>query len=143
MLLAFVLAAIGRGRAHWSDVPVLVWAHLATIMVALALTPFLMLKPRGTARHRTLGTAWVAAMLATAFLSFGVRSSHSGQFSAIHILSAATLVLAPWLWWSARTHRVAQHRRMARGIVIGALLVAGFFTFPFDRLLGHWLFAQG
>ena len=42
--------------------------------------------------------------------------------------------------WRARTHRVAAHRRSIRGIVIGALLVAGFFTFPFDRLLGSWLF---
>lgn len=24
--------------------------------------------------------------------------------------------------------------------IIGALLLAGFFTFPFDRLLGRWLF---
>jgi len=27
-----------------------------------------------------------------------------------------------------------------RGLIIGALLIAGFFTFPFHRLLGHWLF---
>jgi hypothetical protein len=26
-------------------------------------------------------------------------------------------------------------------LATGALLIAGFFTFPFDRLLGHWLFA--
>jgi uncharacterized membrane protein len=28
----------------------------------------------------------------------------------------------------------------ARGMVLGALLVAGFFTFPFGRLMGRWLF---
>jgi hypothetical protein len=26
-------------------------------------------------------------------------------------------------------------------MVLGALLIAGFFTFPFNRLLGHWLFS--
>ena len=25
-------------------------------------------------------------------------------------------------------------------VPVGALLIAGFFTFPFHRLLGHWLF---
>ena len=58
----------------------------------------------------------------------------------IHIISAVTLVLVPRLVWTARHHRVAQHRRAVRGLVTGALLIAGFFTFPFDRLLGHWLF---
>jgi uncharacterized membrane protein len=29
---------------------------------------------------------------------------------------------------------------MVRGMVTGALLVAGFFTFPFGRMLGAWLF---
>ena len=33
------------------------------------------------------------------------------------------------------------HRGSVRGMVTGALLVAGFFTFPFDRMLGHWLFS--
>jgi len=50
-------------------------------------------------------------------------------------------VAAPLIWWTARTHRVAAHRRQVRGMVTGALLVAGFFTLPFGRLLGRWLFA--
>ena len=35
---------------------------------------------------------------------------------------------------------LARHRRSVHGMVIGALLIAGFFTFPFNRLLGAWLF---
>jgi hypothetical protein len=42
---------------------------------------------------------------------------------------------------NARSHNVPAHRRAVRGLVVGALLAAGFFTFAFDRLLGHWLFA--
>jgi uncharacterized membrane protein len=57
------------------------------------------------------------------------------------LLSVATLVLVPLLVITARRHNVARHRRTVRGIIIGALLIAGFFTFPFDRLLGHWLFS--
>lgn len=140
VLLAAALAAVVKGRAQWALVPPLVWVHLGTILIALALTPVLLLGRRATRRHRVLGTIWVLAMLATAIVSFGVRGG-GGHFSAIHILSLAVVVLAPWLWWTARTHRVAQHRRTVRGMVIGALLIAGFFTFPFDRLLGHWLFS--
>lgn len=66
--------------------------------------------------------------------------SGPGRFSVIHILSLWTLVQVPVIWWSARTHDVARHKGSVRGMVIGALLTAGFFTFPFGRLLGRWLF---
>ena len=79
-------------------------------------------------------------MLATAISSFFIRQTGNGSFSLIHLLSILTLVQVPRLWWFARTHQVDRHRRAVRVMVAGALLVAGFFTFPFDRLLGHWLF---
>lgn len=101
----------------------------------------MLLRAKGTAAHRVLGWTWAAAMLATAGFSFLIRWSHPGHLSVIHIISAWVIVQVPWLVWRARRHQVVKHRRAVRGIVIGALLVAGFFTFPFDRLLGHWLFA--
>lgn len=138
VLIAAVLIALARGHAEWGRVPWQVWPHLLTIMVALALTPWLLLRRRGDRRHRVMGTIWVAAMLLTALVSFDLRTG--GHWSVIHILSAWTLFQAPLIWWSARRHDVARHRSAVRGMVTGALLIAGFFTFPFDRLLGHWLF---
>ena len=140
-LLAAVLAALARGHDEWDRVPALIWTHLVTIVVALALTPVILLRRRGDRRHRTLGTVWVAAMIATAAISLFVHASGPGRFSPIHIISVWTLIQVPLIWWLGRTHRVVRHRRAVRGMVIGALLIAGFFTFPFDRLLGHWLFA--
>jgi len=140
VLLAAIVAALFRGRHDLAAVPTVVWPHLLTIVVAVALTPVLLLGRRGARRHRALGTVWVAAMLATAISSFFIRQVAHGGFSAIHVLSVLTLVQVPLLWWTARTHQVARHRRAVRVMVAGALLVAGFFTFPFDRLLGHWLF---
>jgi uncharacterized membrane protein len=61
--------------------------------------------------------------------------------SVIHLLSAFVVLVAPMIWWTAKTDRVATHRRMVRRMVTGALIIAGSFTFPFGRLLGHWLFA--
>jgi len=139
-LLATVLVALARGYPQWGMVPVLVWAHLATILPALALTPVMLLRPRGDSLHRLLGKVWVAAMLLTAILSFGVRESRHGNLGLVHIISAYVVLVAPLIWWTARNHQVARHRRMVRGMVTGALLVAGFFTFPFGRMLGTWLF---
>jgi uncharacterized membrane protein len=134
-LLVAVLAALVRGNAQWGPVPGVVWAHLLTIVAALVLTPVMLLRPRGSATHRRLGRMWVAAMLASALISFGVGRG----WSPIHALSALVTLGAPWIWWTARQHRVAAHRRAVRGMVTGALLIAGFFTFPFDRMLGSWL----
>lgn len=140
VLLAAVAVALVRGRADWARVPVAVWPHLATIVVALALTPVMLLRRRGDARHRVLGYVWIAAMLATAASTWFIRDANHGGFSWIHLLSVWTLIQVPLLWWRARNHDVAAHRSGVRGIVTGALLIAGFFTFPFDRMLGHWLF---
>lgn len=140
LLLVCVAIAVTRGYPAWSMVPGGIWAHLATIVIALALTPIMLLRRRGDRLHRRLGWVWCGAMMLTAILSFGVRNSNHGNFSFIHILSVWTCIQVPIIMWSAHTHRVVRHRSAVRGMVTGALLIAGFFTFPFDRLLGEWLF---
>jgi uncharacterized membrane protein len=101
----------------------------------------LMLRTRGNRLHRQLGWAWAISMFTTALISFGIRLSNKGGFSLIHVLSAFTVVFVPAIVLRARRHQIAKHRRAVRGAVTGALLVAGFFTFPFNRLLGQWLFS--
>ncbi|WP_159977703.1 MULTISPECIES: DUF2306 domain-containing protein [unclassified Novosphingobium] len=139
VMLGFIVVALFKGMHDWPAIPAVIWLHLATIMTALALTPVLLWRPRGTPGHRQLGYVWSAAMLLTAVDSLFVTTSNPGHFSPIHALSFLTIVLVPLLVFNARRHNVARHRRTVRGMIIGALLIAGFFTFPFDRLLGHWL----
>ena len=139
VLLAAAVMAIIRGQNQWQLVPLLVWLHLLTILTATALTPIMLLRVRGDWRHRTTGKVWIAAMLATAITSFFIHVSGPGRFSFIHLLSLWTLMQVPLIWWTAHRHDVARHRRAVHGMVIGALLIAGFFTFPFHRLLGTWL----
>ena len=135
-----MLIALFRGQAEWYRLSPFLWGHLATIATALVLTPVMLLRRRGDPLHRQLGWVWVAAMFGTAFVSLFIRDINRGGFSFIHILSIWTLIQVPRIVWTARTHQVAKHRSSVRGMVLGALLIAGFFTFPFDRLMGHWLF---
>ena len=141
ILLAAVLIALFKGRGEWALLSFGVQVHLVAITVAVALTPIMLLRPRGTPMHRQLGWVWIGSMVLAAVISFGVRGANHGGFSIIHLLSAWVLIQVPLIVLSARAHNVKRHRRAVRGLVTGALLIAGFFTFPFDRLMGHWLFS--
>ncbi len=150
VLAAAAIAALWRGRADWGQVPALVWLHLATVLVATSLTPVMLLRRKGTRRHRQLGYVWVAAMAGTAAVSLffntgrlgpGHLGVFTGDVSPIHALSLFVLVMVPMIVLRARQHRVRDHESAVRGMVIGALLVAGWFTFAFHRMLGAWLLA--
>ena len=140
LLLTAVLIAIVRGHAQWHLIAPLLWAHLLLLTIALMVTPVMLLRRRGDSLHRRLGWIWAIAMFFAALISFGIRSSNDGSFSVIHILSVIVVVAVPLTVLAARRHAIARHRRGIRALVTGGLLTAGFFTFPFERLLGQWLF---
>lgn len=138
-LLLVVGVAIARGQSQWGAVPSPVWPHLLAAIVALALTPAILWGRRGTRLHRGLGWAWVSAMGLTAAASLGVKGLIPGHFSPIHLLSLYTLGMLPLVVVYARRGDHMRHRRAVRGLIIGALLIAGAFTLLPMRLLGHWL----
>jgi len=140
VILVGVAAAVARGQSEWATIPWSVWVHLATISGALVLTPVMLLRRRGDRLHRLLGRLWIVLMLTTAAISFGIRGINHGGLSPIHLLSAFVIIQAPLAGWYAYKHDIRRHRRVVRGMIGGALLIAGGFTFPFGRLLGHWFF---
>jgi uncharacterized membrane protein len=140
VLLGCVLVALARGQAQWGEIPLGIWAHLATVTSALALTPVILWRRRGDGNHRVLGYVWVSLMAVTAMASFFVSVVRPGHWSVIHLLSVYTLIQLPILVWRARQGNHKAHRGALRGMVTGALLIAGFFTFGFHRLLAQWLF---
>jgi uncharacterized membrane protein len=140
VLLLAVLAAVARGYGQWSGVPPLVWAHLVTIVGALALTVVQMWRAKGGRSHRAIGAVWVSLMFGTALISLFIVELNDGGYSIIHVLSAWVMIQVPLIALAARKGQIRRHRKAARAMVIGALLIAGFFTFPFHRLLGSWLF---
>ena len=139
-LMLAVLSAIARGHDEWHEVSPVVWSHIGTILIGLGLTPVMLLRRRGDSPHRALGWVWCSAMFVTALISLFVRGINPGHFSLIHLLSIWTMIQVPLIILNARRHDWPRHRSAVRGMITGALLIAGFFTFPFNRLLGSWLF---
>lgn len=139
-ILGAALIALVRGMAEWHLLPARLWFHIITVVTATALTPVMLWRRRGDTGHRILGYIWVACMVSTALVSFTLHFLNPpGGFSPIHLLSVLTLVVCWQLVAKARAHKPFEHRGQVRGIVTGALLIAGFFTFPFNRLMGTWL----
>jgi uncharacterized membrane protein len=139
VLFVLVSIALLRGREAWEELPPLIWLHLASVMLPLAITPVQLLRRRGDGVHRMLGWIWAISLFGTSLISFGIRDVNDGGFSFIHIFSIITILTVPMLVFAARHHRIARHRRAVRGLVTGALLTAGYFTLIPNRILGGWL----
>lgn len=115
--------------------------HIIAALVAVALGGAQLALPKGTAKHRIMGHAWVAAMAflaASGFLIHEIRLW--GAYSPIHLLSAMTLALLARAVWLARTGNIKRHQRMMKGIYVFALLVTGAFTFLPGRLMHQIVF---
>lgn len=119
----------------------IVWAHLGTVMLALPIGVAQLLLPKGTFQHRTMGYVWVALMVFTALVSLAIHTINPGGLSPIHLFSILTLITAPNIVWQARRHDVTKHRRAVLGLMLGALGIAGLFTFLPGRALGQLVFS--
>jgi uncharacterized membrane protein len=110
--------------------------HAFAAMAAFALGIVQFAAPKGTLPHRTVGWIWVGLMAVVAASSFWIHEIRLlGPWSPIHLLSIFTLIVLPIAVWRARRHRVADHRRIMILIFVGALVIAGLFTFVPGRIM--------
>ena len=110
--------------------------HAFAAMGAFALGVVQLAAPKGTLPHRTIGWVWVGLMVVIALSSFLIHGIKMvGPFSPIHLLSIFTLVMLPLAVLHARRHNVKAHRGAMIGIFVGALVVAGAFTFVPGRIM--------
>jgi uncharacterized membrane protein len=117
--------------------------HAFAAMAAFVLGLVQFAAPKGTLPHRTLGWIWVILMAAVAVSSFWIHQIRLlGPWSPIHLLSIFTLVMLPLAVWRARTHRVADHRRIMILIFTGALVIAGLFTLVPGRIMHTVIFGN-
>jgi uncharacterized membrane protein len=117
-----------------------VLTHVVTVLAALIIGTILMLGVKGNLLHRTLGWMWVMFMILTAATSLFIHIINPGAFSFIHIFSALVLIQAPLGVFFAKRHNVKGHRQTMTGLFIGAILVAGFFTFLPGRIMWQVFF---
>jgi len=121
--------------------PAVIQIHAFAALGAFALGALQLVAPKGTIPHRTIGWVWAGLMLAVVVSSFFIHTIRTwGPFSPIHLLSIFTLAMLPLAVWRARQHDVRNHRRAMLGLFVGALVIAGVFTFLPGRIMRAVLF---
>ncbi|MCB1459253.1 MAG: DUF2306 domain-containing protein [Nitratireductor sp.] len=110
--------------------------HAVSAIVAFVLGGLILFRRKGGSIHRLLGRVWVFLMLmvcATAFFIHEIRLW--GDWSPIHLLAVSTPVMLARAIWLARHHRISAHRKTMQGVYLGALVLAGLFTFVPGRIM--------
>ena len=117
--------------------------HAFAAMTAFVLGLVQFAAPKGTLPHRTVGWIWVTLMMAVAASAFFIHQIRLwGPWSPIHLLAVLTLVTAPLAVWYAHRHAVKRHRAAMTSIFLGALVIAGIFTFLPGRIMHAVAFGQ-
>lgn len=110
--------------------------HAFAAMAAFALGCVQLAAPKGTLPHRALGWMWVSLMLVVSVTAFFIHELRLwGAWSPIHLLAILTLVFLPIGIMHARRHRIESHRWTMVSIFLGALVIAGLFTFLPGRIM--------
>ena len=117
--------------------------HAFAAMTAFVLGLVQFAAPKGTLPHRTIGFIWVALLAIIAISSFWIHTIRLwGPFSPIHLISIFTLCMLPLAVYAAHTHKVAAHKRAMTSIFLGALVIAGIFTFVPGRIMHAVVFGN-
>jgi len=116
----------------------MIWLHLITAVIAVALGLANLALAKGTSRHKAFGWMWIAAMLSLTVSSFGIRELRDGDFSWLHGLAIWTMFCMAAAIVSIRSGRVRAHAAFMIGNMSG-LLIAGAFAFLPGRFIGQLL----
>jgi len=99
--------------------------------------------PKGTLPHRVVGWAWVMLMVTVCVTAFFIHELRTfGAWSPIHLLAIFTLIMLPFAVLHARKHRIASHKRAMTPLFLGALVIAGVFTFWPGRIMHKVVFGS-
>ena len=121
--------------ALWASLPLQIKFHIAAAVGAFVIGLIILLRPKGTGFHKTLGWSWVVAMAATAISSFFITGLNGHNLSIIHLISGWTVVALPMALVAIRRGNVKAHRRTMTGLYVGGLLIAGLLTFLPGRVM--------
>lgn len=117
----------------------LMFIHLATVVPAFVLGTILLLIKKGTFFHQKTGQVYMILMLVTAaitlFMPAQVGPQLFNHFGWIHSFSFLTIYTVPTAYLAIRKGNVASHKRKMILLYVGAILIAGGFTFMPGRYL--------
>jgi len=112
--------------------------HLFAAIAALLLGILVMMREKGTYRHKLMGRFWVVLMFIVAITSFWIRELDDGDLSWIHILSGFTLLSLILGIRAIRKGYVEAHKRFMIGTFVG-LCGAGMGTLVPGRLIPEFI----
>ena len=118
------------------DASLAIQIHVVAAVLAFVLGGMVLFRRKGDRLHRLGGRIWVGLMLAVCLSSFFIHTIRLlGPWSPIHLLSVITLAALARGVGLARARRIMEHRRTMQATYVGALLIAGFFTFLPGRIM--------
>jgi len=116
--------------------PLAVKIHLATVIPAFFIGTWLIFfSTKGARVHRALGVLYLTLMTMTAIVALFIHVIHPGHLSLIHLFVPITLIGVTSTVLALRRGNIAGHKRSMIGLYVGALLIAGGFTFVPGRLM--------
>lgn len=116
----------------------IIYAHLGTILPAIFLGPYVLIKPKGDKLHKRVGKIWATLMIVSSLLSFGIFSPKGG-LSWLHGLAAYTIYSIIMGIKDAREGNLTSHKRRMTGPYIGACIAMIFALSGEGRLLNAWI----
>lgn len=125
------------------EAPFAIQLHVASVVPAALLGPYMFWARKGTPVHRLLGRVWLGLMVIAALSSFFIhRINLFMGFSPIHLISIFVLVVAWLAYRSARQHRIRDHKRQVLGLYFGGIVGAGLFTLLPGRIMNEVAFTH-
>ncbi|MEM9054363.1 MAG: DUF2306 domain-containing protein [Pseudomonadota bacterium] len=143
----FILAAYPEANPRFRfslepilSAPTVIQVHVAGALSAFSIGLILLFAPKGFRLHKTLGWAWIIAMGVTAVSSFFITGLMGRSYSPIHALSAWTMIGLPFGVAAVRRRELKKHRQTMTGMYVGAMVIAGLFSFLPGRLMWEIFF---
>lgn len=126
------------------DYNTLMYSHLATVVPCVFIGGLLLLIKKGTKTHKYLGRVYMVLMLITAVITLFMPAKVGGNvlnhFGWIHLFSFLTIYTVPTAYLAIKKGKVKTHKRKMILLYVGAILIAGAFTFTPGRYLHEVFF---